>query len=232
MQKRSVSAIANAVVSSTPTAIRAAVRLASAAPMPPGAGIRLESTDADVDEEELRQRQVDAVGKARRPERERIERLGDDVAAEQLQPLRRIRSRSTARRRHPDRGHDLRPQLDTEHHRDAHEERDHDRRDETAVRRADLDVARIQGDVNERERDEEEAIWTIVSDTSSTAPATAACPVGTPIRCRKPRFMAIRPAELGTVRLMNLIADCRTMHGSSGSGAATAPRTEIPGPRR
>ena len=30
--------------------------------------------------------------------------------------------------------------------------------------------------------------------------------------------MAIRPAELGTVRLMNLIADCRTTHGSSGSG--------------
>ena len=40
--------------------------------------------------------------------------------------------------------------------------------------------------------------------------------------------MPIRPAELGTVRLMNLIADCSTMQGRSGSGVATAPRTEMP----
>jgi uncharacterized heparinase superfamily protein len=41
-------------------------------------------------------------------------------------------------------------------------------------------------------------------------------------------FMPIRPAELGTVRLMNLIADWSTTHGRRGSGVVTAPRTEIP----
>ena len=40
--------------------------------------------------------------------------------------------------------------------------------------------------------------------------------------------MAMRPAELGTVRLMNLIADCSTTHGISGSGVSTAPRTDTP----
>ena len=40
--------------------------------------------------------------------------------------------------------------------------------------------------------------------------------------------MPMRPAELGTVRLMNLIADCRTTQGSSGSGVGTAPRNETP----
>ena len=44
--------------------------------------------------------------------------------------------------------------------------------------------------------------------------------------------MPMRPAELGTVRLMNLIADCRTTHGRRASGAATAPRTEMPDPIR
>jgi hypothetical protein len=40
--------------------------------------------------------------------------------------------------------------------------------------------------------------------------------------------MPMRPAELGTVRLMNLIADCSTTHGISGSGVSTAPRTDTP----
>ena len=40
----------------------------------------------------------------------------------------------------------------------------------------------------------------------------------------------MRPAELGTVRLMNLIADCRTTQGRRASGVATAPRTETPDP--
>ena len=40
----------------------------------------------------------------------------------------------------------------------------------------------------------------------------------------------MRPAELGTVRLMNLIADCRTTQGRRASGVATAPRTEMPDP--
>jgi hypothetical protein len=51
------------------------------------------------------------------------------------------------------------------------------------------------------------AACTMVSDTSSTAPEATACTRGTPMRCRKRRFIPIRPAELGTVRLMNLIAD-------------------------
>ena len=38
----------------------------------------------------------------------------------------------------------------------------------------------------------------------------------------------MRPAELGTVRLMNLIADCSTTQGSSGSGVGTAPRNDTP----
>ena len=71
---------------------------------------------------------------------------------------------------------------------------------------------------------------TTVSDTSSTAPAANASAGFAPIRCRKRRFIPIRPAELGTVRLMNLIADCRTMHGSRARGVITAPRTEIPEP--
>ena len=40
--------------------------------------------------------------------------------------------------------------------------------------------------------------------------------------------MPFRPAELGTVRLMNLIADWSTMQGKSGNGESTAPRSEIP----
>ena len=40
--------------------------------------------------------------------------------------------------------------------------------------------------------------------------------------------MPMRPAELGTVRLMNLIADCSTTQGSRGSGVGTAPRNETP----
>jgi hypothetical protein len=43
-----VTAIANGVDSSTPTAMRPAESVASAAPMPPGTGIRLEGTDAAV----------------------------------------------------------------------------------------------------------------------------------------------------------------------------------------
>ena len=46
MQRRCVIAMANAVDSPTPRAINAAERLASAAPIPPGDGIRLESTEA------------------------------------------------------------------------------------------------------------------------------------------------------------------------------------------
>ena len=42
----------------------------------------------------------------------------------------------------------------------------------------------------------------------------------------------MRPAELGTVRLMNLIAAWRTTHGRSASGAGTAPRTEMPDPTK
>ena len=38
----------------------------------------------------------------------------------------------------------------------------------------------------------------------------------------------MRPAELGTVRLMNLIADCSTTQGRRASGDGTAPRTEMP----
>ena len=72
------------------------------------------------------------------------------------------------------------------------------------------------------------AIWTSVSDTSSTAPAATAWGVGVPIRWRKRMLIPMRPAELGTVRLMNLIADCSTTQGSSGSGVGTAPRSEIP----
>jgi len=43
-----VNAIANAVDSSTPTAVRPAVRAASAAPIPPGTGMRLAKAEADV----------------------------------------------------------------------------------------------------------------------------------------------------------------------------------------
>ena len=38
---------------------------------------------------------------------------------------------------------------------------------------------------------------------------------------------AMRPAELGTVRLMNLTAEARAMQGKRGSGVSTAPRSEI-----
>ena len=51
--------------------------------------------------------------------------------------------------------------------------------------------------------DQDRATWTSVSEMSSTAPAATACGVGAPIRCRKRMLMPIRPAELGTVRLMN-----------------------------
>ena len=37
-----------------------------------------------------------------------------------------------------------------------------------------------------------------------------------PCRCRKRRFMPMRPAELGTVRLMNLIADLQDDAGQKG----------------
>ena len=48
MQSRWVIAMANAVDSSTPIAMRPAVRAASAAPIPPGTGTRPERTAADV----------------------------------------------------------------------------------------------------------------------------------------------------------------------------------------
>ena len=48
MQRRCVRAIANAVELSTPIEMRPAERAASAAPMPPGTGITLDSTDAEV----------------------------------------------------------------------------------------------------------------------------------------------------------------------------------------
>jgi hypothetical protein len=44
---------------------------------------------------------------------------------------------------------------------------------------------------------------TSFSDTSSTAPASG---VDAPMRCRNRTFIAIRPAELGTAILANLIA--------------------------
>jgi hypothetical protein len=71
---------------------------------------------------------------------------------------------------------------------------------------------------------------TSFSETSSTAPAATASGGDAPIRRRNRTFIAIRPAELGTVRLMNLIAAWSTTQGRSGSGVGTEPRTEIPPP--
>ncbi len=68
----------------------------------------------------------------------------------------------------------------------------------------------------------------MVLDASSMAPPAIASARGAPIRCRQRRFVAIRPAELGTVRLMNLSADWSDDEGSSGSGVATPPRAEMP----
>ena len=72
------------------------------------------------------------------------------------------------------------------------------------------------------------AAWTTVFEMSSTAPAATASAGGAPMRWRKRRFIPIRPAELGTVRLMNLIADWSTMQGRSARGVGTPPRREIP----
>ena len=52
------------------------------------------------------------------------------------------------------------------------------------------------------------------------------------MRWRKRRLTPILPAELGTVRLMNLIADWSTTQGRSASGVGTALRTEIPAPMK
>ena len=69
-----------------------------------------------------------------------------------------------------------------------------------------------------REDIRKSAAWTIVSEASSTAPAASGLPATDAMRCRKRRFMPIRPAELGTVRLMNLspIARPRTAEGERG----------------
>lgn len=47
---------------------------------------------------------------------------------------------------------------------------------------------------------------------------------------RNRTFIAIRPADLGTVTLTNMIAAWSTTHGRSGSGVGTDPHTEIPPP--
>ena len=46
-----------------------------------------------------------------------------------------------------------------------------------------------------------------VFETSSIAPPAMASARGAPILCRQRRLVAMRPAELGTVRLMNFKAD-------------------------
>jgi hypothetical protein len=90
------------------------------------------------------------------------------------------------------------------------------------------DPARVDVEVDERAgADSTSTSSTIVSDSLSTAPAATASPDGAPIFWRKRMVNAMRPAELGTVTLMNLTADASTTHGKSGSGVSTAPRSEI-----
>ena len=102
-------AIANAVDSSTPIATRPAVRrrLGGADP----AGHRDQAGERGcrrVDEQQLREREVDPVGAADCAEREREEQLGGDVAAEELEPLASVaRHRPEARERCSSRRHDL-----------------------------------------------------------------------------------------------------------------------------
>ena len=126
-----------------------------------------------------------------------------------------------ARERPANLRHDLVAQLwDGEDDDRANEERDADPDEEAPVGPGAVELARVELDVDEGEGDEEERhlhdrLRHVVDGARGER-----LPVGTPIRWRKRRFMPMRPAELGTVRLMNLIADCSTTHGSSGSGAA------------
>ena len=164
-----------------------------------------------VHEQELREGEVDAVRQTGRAERERVETLGADAAAEELESLLAVAerpSRSPTARRGAT-GSNLARIAGTLRTTATMATRtrttDVIRRPEGALNfRSPLSMARsTNGSVSRTS-----AISTIVSDRSSTAPPATASPVGVPIRCRKRMLIPIRPAELGTVRLMNLIADC------------------------
>ena len=229
MQSRCVNAIANAVESSTPNATRPAVRPASAAPMPPGTGRRPgERRRGQVDEEELREGQIDAVRVAHRAEREREDRLGREAPAEELDAL------APVSRDRPEAGQ---PVADRRHDPSAQRRNRHDARRRRAMSTAkisttvSLDGTMPPSELVSRSTSTKASstrtstIWMTVCEMSSTAPAATASARGAPIFWRKRTLIAMRPAELGTVRLMNLIAASRTTHGRRASGVATAPRS-------
>ena len=180
-----------------------------------------------VHQQELGKREVDAVRQAGGAEGERVEHLHAELAAEQLESLVPVASycpegRERAANRRQNLGTDERHEEQGE---DDESKDDQDGHDQPSGRRPALQVARVDGDVDERDRQQNERDLDDLLRHVVDCAGPEGLGVGVPIRCRKRTLMPIRPAELGTVRLMNLIADWSTTQGSR--GAASTPRRGV-----
>ena len=181
-----------------------------------------------VDEDELWQGEVDAVGETGRPQGKGIEQLGGDGSPKT--PIRLRRLRATTQR--------LESVLRTPGMTFARTfgrartvtavttSADRDTDEEASIGSRALELAGVDLHSHEWERHQEERrLDDRVGCVIDCSPGDGFGP-GAPIRCRQRRLVAIRPAELGTVRLMNLSADWSAIKGSSGSGVGTPPRAE------
>ncbi len=233
MHRRFVSAMANAVDSSTPTAIRPAAVVASAAPMPPGTGIRPDRTPAAVFTNTTSARDRSApyarhAAPSTSANSSSLRRLPPKSSSRLLRVRAIFASVANATRI-------LGSALARNDGTDSTTATPAPRATPiaTASRASGPPSAnwlvsrstRTNGSVAATS-----SALTTFSDTSSAAPAASAAGVAAPIRWRNRTCIAIRPAELGTVRLTNRIAAWSTTQGSSGSGVGTDPRTEIPPP--
>ena len=174
-----------------------------------------------VDQEELARMQVHSVGVTDRPEREREKHLGAEVPAEELEPLAPV-LRDAPRGSQARRGPRARPS------RAATERQARATTSATSASTI-APTTRPEGAASAIRLVSMSKSTNGSSDSTSTtrrsSPTACRRPrprppraVGAPICWRKRTLNAIRPAELGTVRLMNLTAEARAMHGQSGSG--------------